>query len=135
MSLKKEVRLKLPGHLFVDYPPEYKGERTDGLQEEAFYLSDKPRYLNLEEIELAQAQASRYHQSLVFTGAVLIDSADPLLQASHPQLDRIESEAKLPNTRKSPAGGTRSTYERVLILRERGYESNAARFLSPSSSK
>lgn len=134
MTLKKEVRLRSSGHLFVPYPPGYKGDRTDGSQEDSFYISDQSRYLNPEEIELAQKAAKAQGHILVFSGAVLIAENDPLLQFDHNQLDAVEAEAKLPNTRKALAGGTRSLYERVLIIRERGYESNAAKFLSPSSS-
>ena len=135
MTVKKEVRLRSSGHIFVQYPPGYKGDRTDGPQEESFYISDQARYLNEQEIELAQKAAKSQGHILVFSGAVLIDENDPLLQFDHSQLDAVEAEAKLSNTRKALSGGTRSIYERVLIIRERGYESNAAKFLSPSSSK
>jgi hypothetical protein len=132
MTLKKEVRLRSSGHIFVPYPPGYKGDRTDGPQEDSFYISDQSRYLNQKEIELAQKAAKMQGHILMFSGAVLIDENDPLLQFNHNQLDTVEVEAELPNTRKALSGGTRSLYERVLIIRERGCESNAAKFLSPA---
>jgi hypothetical protein len=134
MGLKKEVRLKTSGHLFIRYPADYKGERSSDSQDDEFYLSDKPRYLTAGELTLAEKEVAKMKQTLVFTGAVLIDPADPLLNYSHDQLDAIERDNSFPCSRKSPAGGTRSIYERVLILRERGYESNAAKFLASSSS-
>lgn len=134
MGLAKEVRLKMSGHLFIRYPENYKGDRSPENQDDEFYLSDKPRYLTRGELALAEKEVSKIKQHLIFTGAVLLDSADPLLNLSHDQLDAIERDNSFPGTRKSPAGGTRSIYERVLILRERGYESNAAKMLNPSSS-
>lgn len=71
-------------------------------------------------------------QALVYTSAVLIDADDLLLKATHAELNQIEKVNGLKNSQYSIAGGQRSIYERVLIIREQGCLVNAANYLNPT---
>jgi hypothetical protein len=112
--------------LQIPYPPDFKGEKyaEQDSEEQEFYLSSEPRFLTKDEIEVAQEYLKTiwYSPKLSFTGCVMIDPEDPLLDFNHDQLDRIEKEQNLPSSRKHPTGGTRQMFERVLLIRERGYE-------------
>ena len=92
---------------------------------EELHLTTQPRYVDEVELAAAQAYLSNpnlpYQQSLLFTGAVLSDESEPLDSFDHDELDRLETALGLPNTRKSPAGGTRMIHERVCLIRESGY--------------
>jgi hypothetical protein len=136
MHIKKECRLRLPGSISIDYPSGYRGTKSDPT-EEAFFVSTEPRWLTMDEIDLAakrliemnKAFPSRM-QALVYTGAIQIDPKDPLRQATHEQLNAIEKANGLPCSCNSPAGGHRSVLERVLIIREQGCFANAATYLT-----
>lgn len=107
----------------------YLGRRSEPLQipvpgrRAELHLTTQPRWLDAEEVAAAQAYINdlSYPQTLVLTGAVIGDADDPLLNFSHDELDMLESELGLPNTRKPKAGGTRMLPERVYLIRERGY--------------
>ena len=138
--MKKECRLRLPGKIMVDYPKDFKGQKSEeNIREKAFFLSSEPRWLTTDEIELAVQYLMKYNkgqfgksQSLVYTSAVLIDPDDLLLKANHLELNQIEIANGLKNSQYSLAGGQRSIYERVLIIREQGCLANAANYLNPT---
>lgn len=123
-TMQKQVALRFQREpLQIPYPPGFQGAKSTHPEEEEFFLSTEPRFLTLDEIQITQAFLSRlgYRQELTFTGAVLVDPNDPLLQASHEQINQIEAEARQPSTEMAPGGGRRGVRERVYILRERGF--------------
>lgn len=103
--------------LQIPVPPDFKGDRTSDAPE--IFISSVPGIYSLAEIEVIQNFLPKlpYRQGLNL-GALFIDADDPLISASHDELDQAEKEAKLPNTRRVPGGGERSPMERLLILRE-----------------
>lgn len=124
MVVLKQCKLQRPVEpLQIPYPSDWSNPKTVDPDDTAIHLSTIPRFLNEYEIELVQAFCKElpYSQNLALTGAKLLDRNDPLLGFDHDQLDRIEKFVNLPNTRRTN-GGERQTYERVLIIRERGYE-------------
>jgi len=133
MAYLFEVGLSNPREpLQIPYPKSYMGAKSGKPTDQEFHLSVEPRYLFQGEIEIAEKFVSKlpYPQRVVRTGAVLNpDGDDPLAQADHDELDRVEKAQSMPNTRKSPTGGERSPYERVLIIRERGYFGNNSQLL------
>lgn len=134
--MKRQVRLLNPVEpLQIPYPENFQGEKTD-VDEEEFFLTTMPRKLSDEEIDLAKEYIDRlpYRQSLVYTGAVFLDESDSLLNKSHDQLDEIERRNHLSNTRYSPRGGSRSILQRVVKIRQTGYEGNGAYALLSGSS-
>lgn len=136
MTIQKQVALKSQREpLQIAYPHGFTGAKSTHPEEEEFFLSTEPRFLTLDEIQLAQRFIARlsYRQELVFTGAVLVDPNDPLLEASHEQINQIEAEANLANTEMAPGGGQRSIRERVYILRERGFLGSGNKVLSPAA--
>lgn len=126
MALLKQAALKYSREpLQIAYPSDYVGEKSIPNEDEIF-ISTQPRMLTIDEIELIENFLTKlpYTQSLYFTGLVLIDPGDSLLKASHDDLDLVEKNAQLSNTRLAPGGGTRSVMERVLLIREAGYYGN-----------
>lgn len=117
--------------LQIPYPDGYEGAKSVGKDDSEFYLSTLPRWVTPEELELANQYVSRlpYPQSVKRMGPVLIDENDPLLSCDHDALDQAEISAQAPNTRNAPGGGTRSIYERVLLLRETGYMGGSSKVL------
>lgn len=133
MTMQKQVALRFQREpLQISYPRGFQGAKSTHPEEEEFFLSTEPRFLTLDEIQVAQEFIRRlsYRQELTFTGAILVDPNDPLLNASPEQINRIEAEAHLPSTEMAPGGGRRSVRERVYILRERGFLSNGNKVLS-----
>lgn len=125
--MKEQVHLRVPGEsLQIPYPSNYKGPKSGHPSDTEFFLGLTPRFLTTEEVAVAEAYigALPYRQSLSKTGAKLIDANDPLLTCSHEDLDEAEAAAHLPNSRNMPGGGERATRERVLLIRERGYQGN-----------
>lgn len=126
--MERQVRLRNPVEpLQIPYPEDFRGKKTD-IDEEEFTLTVLPRRLSDEEIDLAKEyiDALPYKQEIVYTGAVFIDPSDPLLSRSHDQLDLIEKREKLPNSKYAPRGGTKSIMQRVVAIRQHGYEANGA---------
>jgi hypothetical protein len=117
--------------LQIPYPNGYEGAKSMGEGDAEFYISTLPRWLTPGELELANQFVSKlpYPQSVKRMGPVLIDQDDPLLSCDHDALDQAEISAQAPNTRNAPGGGTRSIYERVLLLRETGYMGGANKVL------
>lgn len=113
--------------LQIPYPKNYEGQKSGSPSDREFHLSTQPRFLTEDEINIAQSFIAKlpYKQSLVLTGCVMVGK-DPLFEKNHTQLDAIEKSVGLPNTRYSSAGGERSVVERVLILREHGYEGHGS---------
>ena len=124
----------------IDYPEGFKGEKSEeNIREKAFFVSSEPRWLTLDEIDLVAKYLLDFNkgqfgksQALVYTSAVLIDADDLLLKATHAELNQIEKVNGLKNSQYSIAGGQRSIYERVLIIREQGCLVNAANYLNPT---
>jgi hypothetical protein len=112
--------------LQIPYPAGFGGAKSGHADDETLLISHEPRWLTEAEVDIVEAFLKKlpYRQALEMDGAVLIDGDDPLLAASQDDLDQAEASAQLPNTRYLPGGGQRSTRERVLILRERGYGGN-----------
>lgn len=120
-----QVKLRNPGEsLQIPYPSDWEGDKSGDETDTSFHLSPNPRFLTQPEIELGKEYVSKlgYSQAVVLTGAKLIGD-DLLISKTHDELDAIEVEQRMPNTRRVN-GGERSVYERVLIIRERGYEEN-----------
>jgi hypothetical protein len=118
VSLQKGVE-----PLQIPYPKDYKGEKSGKPSDGEFHLSSQPRFLTEGEINLADKFIKKlpYRQALNLTGCVMVGN-DPLFTKSHNELDEIERNIGLPNTRYASSGGQRQVTERVLILREHGYE-------------
>lgn len=118
--------------LQIPYPDGWEGERSGQPDDPTLLINQFPRWVTPDEELLIKDYISRlpYRQSLERTGAVRIDADDPLLSATHDELDMVEASAQLKNTRSLIGGGTRSIQERVLILRERGYRGGAFRAIA-----
>lgn len=108
--------------LFVAYPADFMGEKSGDESDESFCLGVAARYLTEDELNLAEELCRKlpYPQSVVKTGAILLDKEDPLLQVDHDYLDGLEQTLDMPSTR-SVGDGTREVSERVLLIREAGY--------------
>lgn len=122
--MKKQAYLKSNKEaLQIPYPPDFQGQKSLDADDLEIYLGVTPRWLTEDEIAIAQAYLATlpYSQELLFTGAVAIDESDPLLTLSLEELDQVEAEENLPSTKHSLDGGVRQLTERVLILREAGY--------------
>ena len=126
------IRAKEP--LQIPYPRNFKGKKSVGLDHKEFHLSTLPRYVTEDEYQIAQdfVKKLQYSQEVQKTGAVQIGSDDPLIGKDQDYLDHVEEIAALPNTRLAPFGGERQTYERVLLIRERGYSGNGSQALPAS---
>lgn len=116
--------------LQIPYPQEWQGEKSNSEEEEIF-ISTEPRWLTQDEKDLVQAFVAKlpYRQELATTGATLVGN-DPLLNATHEQLDKIERENGLLSTNPAPGGGKRAIRERVYIIRENGYSGNGNKALA-----
>lgn len=114
--------------LQIRYPEDFDGEKYDGgnldFDDSEFHVSTEPRFFSLAEIEIIREylKSLPYSQDLVLTGCTMIDEEDPLLELDHEQLDTLEKDQLLRSTRKPVGGGTRQLFERVLLIREAGYE-------------
>lgn len=128
MKLQKQVYLSIGPTRQVAYPPNFEGEKSGDEDDENFSLSTQPRFLTSDEVELAKAyiQSIPDSQRLLFTGAVLVDPEDPLLNASHEDLKRVIEQEKL-NLPTEVSGGTLPVQAIVLAIREAGYEGNGKR--------
>lgn len=106
--------------LFVPYPEGFSGKKSGTPEDLDFFITSQPRFLTNDEIAIAQAflKTLFYRQQLILTGAVLLDTEDPLLTASHDEFDEIENRLGLPNS-KYGRGGIRQPRERAYIIRER----------------
>lgn len=127
--LLKQAHLRVEREpLQIRYPEGFLGDKYDGgnpdFDDQEFHISTEPRFLSLDEIEIVRGyiKSLPYSQDLVLTGCVLIDEEDPLLGLDHDQLDALEKDQLLRSTRKPIGGGTRQLFERVLLIREAGYE-------------
>jgi len=120
--------------LQIRYPDDYEGEKNAAEDEDdpEFYITTEPRFLTDGEIKLVRdfVKNLSYPQELVLTGCTMIDPDDPLLEFDHDQLDELEKMQSLPLTRKHPSGGTRQAFERVLLIREQGYEGTGFKSLT-----
>lgn len=126
--MQRQVRLQNPVEpLQVPYPRGFRGRKSE-MDEEEFTLTIIPRKLYDEEIDLAKELIDQlpYRQELVYTGAVFIDENDPLLSKTHDQLDMLEQKLNFKNSKKSPRGGIKTILQRVVIIRQQGYEGNGA---------
>lgn len=96
------------------------------------YVTTAMAEFTQDEIDVIEIYLTRlpYRQSLTF-GATFIDADDPLLSASHNEIDQLEQNSGSPATRHLPGGGERSVYERVLLIREHGYLSVGQLALPP----
>ena len=131
--MKNQVSLQYGREpLQIPVPADFTGERSS--EESEIFLSTLPCVLTQDEIKLAEThlKALPYKQSLVF-GAVFLDENDPLLQHDHAKLNEIEKHANHANTEFVQGGGRRSIYERVLLIRERGYQANGYKQLQQAS--
>lgn len=131
----KQVHLKAAKEpLQIRYPEGYEGEKSaDEDQDDGeFFITTEPRFLCEDEINLVReyVKTLSYSQELMFTGCTMIDPDDTLLDFDHDQLDALEETQGLPSTRKPPGGGTRQAFERVLLIREKGYEGTGFKSLS-----
>lgn len=135
MTVSKQVHLQYAKEpLQIPYPPNFAGAKTKDDVGEIF-ISSQPRLLTSDEIEVVESYISKlpYRQQLVLTGLVMIDQNDPLLEYDHSQLDELEKQHSVSNTRYVPGSGERSPHERVLILRELGISSNAIFSIPPGN--
>lgn len=131
VSLSKSIE-----PLQIRVPDSFDGQRTDPERTE-IYITTRMTLLTLDEINdvvKPYLNSLPYPQSLNY-GAVFIDEDDPLLGRSQEELDAIERSTSLPNSRYARGTQQRSTRERVLIIRERGYFGSGQRALNGSASK
>lgn len=130
--------MKVEGHLAkrrleplqIPYPADFpRSKKSNDPDDQTLCVGMQPRWFTEEEAELVEqfCKGLQYTQSLQLTGAKLIDSGDHLLQATQDELDQVERNASLPNTRRVRGGTERTVRERVLIIRERGYRGNGAK--------
>lgn len=110
--------------LQIPYPPDFKGAKSLDIEDTEIHINSIPRMLTEDEIPLVEGYLKTlpYSQSLIFTGAVFLDPTDPLIGMDNDGIDRLEAEELLPSTKYSQGGGLRQPLERVLILRESGYQ-------------
>ena len=135
-----QVKLKKPGKgVWVQYPEDFSGQRTD--DELEVFIDQAPRPMSKDEIAYVRQylEGQGIANELEETEALFLDAEDPIAKLDHEQLDRLEENLNLSNTRTSNAGGERTTLERVLILRE-SYSGNdlyetVRAFLTPAESK
>lgn len=123
--MKKQVYLKSNKEaLQISYPLGFEGEKSLDPDDTEIHLNSAPRWLTGDEVAIVKdyLKSLPYLQELLFTGAVLIDESDPLLTLSLEQLDEMEATENLPSTKYSLDGGVRQLGERVLIIRESGYD-------------
>ena len=135
--LLKQAQLRIGREpLQIRYPEDFQGDKYDGgnldFDDNEFYVSTEPRFFSSDEIEIIREYLKDlpYPQDLVLTGCTMIDEEDPLLDLDHEQLDALEKDQLLPLTRKPIGGGTRQLFERVLLIREVGYEGTGFKGLS-----
>ena len=117
--LKRQVGLARPGEpLQIPLPHDFQGQQSHSKAGEIVVSTDLAP-LTLDEIEVVQRYVASlpYPQRLKF-GTVLLDAADPLKQATHEELDRLERAVGLSNTRFAVGGGERQVVERALLIRE-----------------
>jgi len=131
MRLQKQVYLSIGPVRQVDYPSDFEGEKSGDEDDENFSISTQPRFLTSDEIELAEAYIKSIPdaQRLQFTGAVIVDPEDPLLNASVEDLKKIIEQEKL-NIPVEANGGTLPPQAIVLAIREAGYEGNGKRAIA-----
>jgi len=125
MQLQKQAYLSVGPSRQVSYPPDYEGEKSGDEDDESFSISTQPRFLTSDELKLAEAYVSSIPdaQRLLYTGAVLVDPEDSLLNASLDDLKKIINRENL----KIPVeadGGTLPVQAVVLAIREAGYQGN-----------
>ena len=131
MQLQKQAYLSIGPVHQIPYPPDFEGEKSGDEDDENFSLGTQPRFLTSDEVELATAyvQSIPDAQRLLFTGAVLIDPEDPLLNATHEDLTRLIEQERL----KIPVevqGGTLPVQAIVLAIREAGYSGSGKRAIA-----
>lgn len=131
MQLQKQIYLSIGPTRQVPYPSDYQGEKSGDEDDENFSLSTQPRFLTTDELELAEAyvQSIPDAQRLLYTGAVLVDPEDPLLEASHEDLKKVIEQEKL-NIPIEVSGGTLPVQAIVLAIREAGYAGTGKRALA-----
>jgi hypothetical protein len=123
--MQKQAYLKIGSEsLQIPYPPDFKGAKSLDIEDTEIHINSIPRLLTEDEIPLVEnyIKTLPYPQSLLFTGAVFLDPSDPLVAMSNAELDKLEADELIPSTKYSKDGGLRQPYERVLILRESGYQ-------------
>ncbi|QLE46373.1 hypothetical protein FD723_39880 (plasmid) [Nostoc sp. C052] len=135
MKLQKEVRLSHGSSLQINYPEDWEGEKSGDEEDPQFFVSAQPKLLTGDEIQLAEQYLKTIltTQKLVLTGFVQIDPDDPLLEATHEELDRLETEKNFPVSRYASSGGNLPVLTRVLRIREQGYEGD--KYLSINGGK
>jgi hypothetical protein len=134
--MKLEVKLsKSRESLQIPYPKGFLGEKSGKATDKEIHISTQSRYVTQDEVGFIEAYIKKlpYEQRLERTGVILVGN-DPLLKASHDDLDVLEKDHSLKPTRKSPLGGDRSVAERVFIIRESGFTQNAGKQLLPGKS-
>ena len=111
--------------LQVPVPESFRGRRRDN-EDESLHVTTQPAYYTADEISLIEGHILklRYTQSLVLTGSKLIGN-DPLLEASVKQIGEIEKAIGSGSTKILDDGSDRPLLDRVLILRENGFEGSA----------
>jgi hypothetical protein len=120
--LQRQAHLQLSGEsLQIPYPSDFpEHEKTGGVSDESFFLSAIPKWLSVREIKAAREyiQSLGTRQSLVELESTLLDENDPLLGMNNDQLDQVEEEVGMENTRTAPGGGERQPRERAYLIRE-----------------
>lgn len=131
-SCQQAALAKAVEPLQIVVPPDFMGDRMNP-DASQLYVSTEYQIYTTDELDLIQTYLDKlpYPQALTL-GAFFIAEDDPLLESSHDHLDEIEAREAFPGTRKAPGGGERSTRERVLILREKGYRGTGAKALNSS---
>jgi hypothetical protein len=106
----------------VPVPEGFAGQRVNP-DDESIHVSRTPCYYTPDEIDLIEAFLGRlkYSQSLRLTGSRKI-GLDSLLAATQQDLDRIEANNSLVSTKYTTDGSERPLLDRILIIRESGYQ-------------
>ncbi len=123
-QLRQAYLKKKAEPLQIAYPEGWQGAKSGDEFGDEIYISSMPRMLTEDEVSLVQDYLKKlpYPQELALTGCVMVDSEDPLLQMSHTELTALERTEDLPQTHSVQGKGLRSTFDRVLIIREQGHQ-------------
>jgi hypothetical protein len=114
--------------LYIKYPDDFQGEKSESDADEYFSLGTEFRLLTEDELDLVYKELGTDRENaaskVVFSGCVQVDPEDPLRTYSSEDLDELEKELGYPSTRRALNGGINPVDMRVIEIRTRGYRGN-----------
>jgi hypothetical protein len=127
MRLMQQVKLATSPKksLYIKYPPDFEGEKSEEDSDESFSLTTEYRFLTEDELDLVYKELGVTPETatskIVFSGCVQVDPEDPLRQYSQEELDELEQQLGYPSTKRASTGGFLPIDTRVIEIRTRGY--------------